>query len=281
MGFRSRDATNLAISFATIAKRDAQASKTLYDMNLYANAVFSLQQAVEKDVKAVGILLGLVEPSFEDLARKVNHLSVLGLLVRLPKMLEELPEVQESIKAELDKPRVKETGLSQLLEPVIKPPKVNSETVRAAIKLIRAVDSDKAWKITLDLDPGNEFVRSIYKMLDVADAKWREANEAEHITRRLHTLILRRYGIATNQNSIGFFLNIAARASQEAVPLALLTMWHERRSRYPPIGTPDDWNVEAYTRQTGLIRGLPLFYRHLDRLVTSTLSGARCARNLL
>lgn len=63
---------SLEIKFLEIAKSDFKASKVLYDINDYGNALFHLQQGVEKCVKSLGLALGLVDE--KGLKNKISHL---------------------------------------------------------------------------------------------------------------------------------------------------------------------------------------------------------------
>lgn len=273
---RSLEPVDLAFSFAKIARRDARASMMLYRGSFIPQAVFEFQQSVEKDAKAIGLLMGFLKPTSDDV-RKVSHLSLLGLLLRMPEMLERLPALQDSVRKELDKPQLKTLGLPKLFEPILKPPATNGEMVRMAIRQIRSVNRSMAWGSTLSFDSRKQLTRSIRKMLGVAEQRCKEADEAELIVRRLRRLVLKRFGLSIDNYGTKFFLNVGVRAIQEAVPLTLITMWHESETRYPPVSKEDYWDVDKYTKERGLIRALPELYQHLDRLTASTIKGARAA----
>ena len=87
--------------------------------------------------------------------------------------------------------------------------------------------------------------------------------------------MLSKIGLLVDFSGTKYFLNIGMRAINEAVPLTLITMWHEQETRYPAVSKSDYWDVESYTKNVGLVQRLPQLYRHLHRFTTSTLSGAR------
>ena len=90
LGIPDRHGVELALAFARIAKKDLMASAMLYEEKLYPQAVFELQQAVEKGVKAVGLLLGMVRPTKEDLTREVGHTAINSIVIRLPERVAQL-----------------------------------------------------------------------------------------------------------------------------------------------------------------------------------------------
>ena len=60
-----------ALEFLRVAKKDFEASKLLMKRDLYPQALFMLQQSLEKIAKAILLALGLA--SIEDLEREVGH----------------------------------------------------------------------------------------------------------------------------------------------------------------------------------------------------------------
>lgn len=93
MSVRSIDPLRLEPSFAllSIAETDLAAARTLHAAGLHAQAVFSLQQAVEKTVKAVGLATRAIDP--KDLHRTISHKAIKVYVSALEKMLN-LPQLQ-------------------------------------------------------------------------------------------------------------------------------------------------------------------------------------------
>lgn len=267
----------LALAFAKIARQDARASRELCTKSFYPQAIFAFQQAVEKDAKSVGLLMGFVKPTPDDL-KKVSHRSLLGLLLGMPEMLDRLPTMQKVIRGELEKPSLKQFHLTDALQPFLKPPMITGETVQTAIRQIRGIDRSKAWTLSLSLNPKEPFTQTIDGMLATAEQKCKEADGAEAALRKLSRIVRDKWGVSVDHSGTRFFLNMGLRAINEAVPLTLLTMWHEQEARYPPVSENDHWDIGMYTKRSGLVRRLPELYRHLDRLSLAALAGARNAR---
>lgn len=55
------------------SKKDLSAAQTLYESEHFSNAIFLLQQSVEKCIKSYGIALQIIEET--DLVKKINHSS--------------------------------------------------------------------------------------------------------------------------------------------------------------------------------------------------------------
>ena len=79
--FPPPESAKLAAEFAILARQDARAARLLYRNHLYGLSAFHVQQAVEKATKAVGLLMGLVEP--KDLATVVSHNSLNAVILSL------------------------------------------------------------------------------------------------------------------------------------------------------------------------------------------------------
>lgn len=60
-----------ALEFLRVAKKDFEASKLLMKHDLYPQALFMIQQSLEKIAKAILLAFGLA--SIEDLKREVGH----------------------------------------------------------------------------------------------------------------------------------------------------------------------------------------------------------------
>ena len=69
----SKSENILALDFIKMAKTDLTASQLLYESSLYPQAVYSLQQAIEKSTKSFGLALGVIDKG--DLQRNVGHIS--------------------------------------------------------------------------------------------------------------------------------------------------------------------------------------------------------------
>ena len=227
-GWQSRETVGLAKSFAKIAKNDLRGSWILYKRGLYPQAVFLFQQAVEKDLKAIGLLIGTVSTS-DDLLKKVGHASILALMIGMPALLKKLPEMQQSIREGiLDNPKIRAVGISEevskIFSPLLAEPSVDIESARRAVEQVRSLDAGRAWATTLEFNVDQKGPKMILAMLKEADEKCKQADEAEVLSKRLHKLIFKRTGIITDEDFVEYLLNINDRALPEAIPLGILTM---------------------------------------------------------
>lgn len=56
---------NIAEILLEISKKDLEAAKCLYENKFYSQAIFYLQQSVEKAAKSFGLLTGMIDESKE------------------------------------------------------------------------------------------------------------------------------------------------------------------------------------------------------------------------
>lgn len=82
----------LATSFSRIVQQDPKKSLRFYEMAFCPQAVFASQQAVEKGTKILGHAVGFLGTNHAGL--KASHMSLLGLLFRMPDMLDRIPALQ-------------------------------------------------------------------------------------------------------------------------------------------------------------------------------------------
>ncbi len=110
----------LELELLNTGKKDLSAAQALYDTEHYSNAIFMLQQAVEKCIKSYGITIKIIDEAA--LANKINH-SAYKIFTR-------------EVKAKLDK--LKEYNNTTILIPELIPPhqrvKSNDEEKIATLK---------------------------------------------------------------------------------------------------------------------------------------------------
>lgn len=94
----------LELELLNTGKKDLSAAQTLYDTEHYSNAIFMLQQAVEKCIKSYGISIKIIDEA--GLAKKINH-SAYKIFTR-------------EVKAKLDK--LKKDKNTTILIPEMIPP---------------------------------------------------------------------------------------------------------------------------------------------------------------
>jgi HEPN domain-containing protein len=271
MGLPPIGVAKLALSFAEFAQKDLDASWLLYEHEMYAQAIFLFQQSVEKATKGIGLLLGLTRP--QDLRREVGHASVMAMLVRLPERVENLRSNLDAMskspathgaKQELDR-----LGLGSLDPKELSRRLLDKKTARQQAESVKSLRRDEMWATTLELDSSNPRVVALLKMLDDGETQWKDIDEFatkfEEIAPYLGDPELARY-----------FLNIRGKAFPEVMPLAFVSMWHERETRYPPVET-DYWNPNDYKASKGLLKMYPKLHQHAERLCVGAIAGAKAA----
>jgi hypothetical protein len=279
LGLPEKPAVDLAASFSEIARQDLRTSNILYEKKLYPQAIFELQQAVDKDVKAVGLLLRLVRPTVEDLSREAGHTTIFGILVRLPNRLAQLRRNLGVLAASEELQEGKELLLKLGLPWSIPDPsemeaKLTDEQATKERLDLRSLKPRDLWKITLEFNPRKTPNPAILKLLYEAETQWKPLD-------KFHRLFKKKLSpLMTEPGTLGYILNIHGKSIPEVPPLAHITMWHERETRYPPIDVQDYWDTRKYNAFSGLIRLYPRLFKHAKRLSDGALEGARAAGTL-
>jgi len=277
LGLPDKHTLNLAVSFARIGNGDLRASKLLYGRRLYPQAVFYLQQSVEKSVKAVGLLLSLVKPDSGDLVREVGHATVFGILVRRRERLAQLRKNLGILAASEHQKEGKELFLKLGLPWEIPDPRemeaklTSEEAARKEVEALRSLKPADLWKITLEFNPNRPPNPEILKLLDDAEAQWKPLDKFQKLFEEKFAPIM------SDPATVRYITNVHGKAFPEVAPLAFITMWHERETRYPPIDGTDYWAPERYKASSGLVRLYPRLERHAKRLCDGANAGALAA----
>lgn len=280
LGLPDRPAVKLALSFARIGRADARASNLLYARKLYPQAVFHLQQSVEKSVKATGLLLGLVRPNREDLIRDAGHATIFGILIRRGERLAELRRNLGYLAASEPLKEGRELFLRLGVPGAIPDAKemeaklVSEHAARAEVERLRGLRPRDLWKLTLELDPTTPPSDVILKLLDDAEAQWKP------LDRFRRTFDQRFEYLVRDPATLRYIMSIHGKALPEIAPLAFITMWHEMETRYPPVDVSDYWAPERYSASSGLVRLYPRLHRHAKRLGDGAYEGARAAMSI-
>lgn len=280
LGLPDRKSVDLAFAFAEIAKKDLKASKVLYVNRLYPQAVFGLEQSVEKAVKAVGLLICLVDPTKEALTHETGHATVLRVLLG---RRERLDRLRKNLGVLAASEGLRE-GRDLLLKLGVPPGIPESPEMEAKLKdeangkeeadYISRLKSNDLWKITLEADPRRPPNTAILKMLDNAESGWASL---DGLQRKFRQRLAPRM---SDPKALEYILNVYGKAFPEVAPLTLLTMWHERETRYPPLDGSDYWDPDRYATSSGLVRLCPRLLKHAGRLCDGALVGARSAREV-
>ncbi len=277
LGLPDRSAVKLALSFAAIGKADLRASKLLYGRKLHPHAVFYLQQSVEKSVKAVGLLLSLVGPNKEELVLDVGRATIFGILIRRNERLAQLRKNLGLLAASEHLKEGKELFLklglpSTIPEPVEIEAKLTSEqAAKEEVERLHSLNPGDMWKITLEFNPNRPPNPAILKLLDEAEAQWKPLDKFQRLFEK------KLVSMMSDPSTVRYIMNVHGKAVPEVAPLAFITMWHERETRYPPIDSSDYWLPERYTMNAGLLGIYPRLYKHAKRLGDGAYAGAKAA----
>ena len=277
LGLPDRPAVELALSFAKIGNADLRASNILYGRTLYPQAIFHLEQSVEKSVKAVGLLLSLVGPNKEDLTREVGHSTIFGILIRRNERLVQVRGNLGALAASEHLKEGKELFLKLGLPWGIPDPKemeaslMSEQAAKREVEILQSLKPGDLWKITLEFNPNRSPNPAILKLLDDAEAQWKSLDRFQRLFREKFVSLM------SDPETVRYILNIYGKAFPEIAPLAFITMWHERETRYPPIDRSDYWTPERYSVNSGLVQLYPRLRKHAKRLCDGAYAGARAA----
>ncbi len=278
LGLPDRQSIEVALTFAEIARKDLQASKVLYVNRLYPQAMFELQQSVEKSVKAVGLLMSLVRPTREGLTLEPGNATALTILLgrreRLARLMKNLGALAASEGLKEGRDLLLKLGVPPgIPDPPEMEAKLKDETnAKEEGNYIARLKSNDLWKITLEANPNRPPNTAILKMLENAEARW---GSLDRLQRKFKQKLAPRM---SDPEVLEYILNIYGRAYPEVAPLTLITMWHGRETRYPPLGGSDYWDPGRYAASSGLIRLYPRLFKHARRLCDGAVGGARSAR---
>jgi hypothetical protein len=242
----------VALELSEIAKKDFVAAKVLYDKHLYGQAVYLLQQSVEKSAKAFGLMLGILKV---DELRSVSHRSVYALILGMDTFTEHLADqvswLQTSSKSEVE--RMRKLGFDSIFEKLS--PLVPSATmVRTDKEKIDDLDDAEMWHATLNLDNTNPYVQGALKTL--------ENIPFDKLKFLFAMSVLKKVGKMRSGNIKFDYLFCILRSSSRAYGLSMLTMWHESATRYPPTNSKDYWKMMQYTKEKPLLKKFPFLLKH-------------------
>lgn len=280
LGLPDRRSVDIARTFAELSKKDLSASKALYDAKLYPQAVFHMQQAVEKGVKSVGLLMCLAPPTTDVLVRDLGHSTVLRILAgrgeRLAQLKRNLGLLAASEGLKEGKEMFLKLGLPWAIpESAEMEARVTEEDeAKEEANRLQNLTPRDLWKLTLELNPKRPPNTTILKLLDVAEAQWGSIDKFERNFKRklAHSM--------TDPESLRFVLNIYGKALPEVAPLAFFTTWHDRETRYPSVDESDYWDPRRYNARSGLVKVHPRLLKHANRLSDGAAEGADAAKSL-
>jgi HEPN domain-containing protein len=110
------------------AKKDLEAARLLYSEKFYAQAVFYLEQAIEKGTKALGIKLKIISDEKE--TKDIGHHAWRLYLKMVEKIMEQTQKIEELWKATEEQILISDSSSSQELK------KVLEEIINPSIKQV-------------------------------------------------------------------------------------------------------------------------------------------------
>jgi len=277
LGLPDKPVVKLALSFAKIGRADLRASKLLYGKKLYSQSIFYLQQSVEKSVKATGLLLGLVRPNSEDLTREVGHATIFGILIRRGERIAQLRRNLGILAASEHLKEGKELLLKLGIPWTIPDPKemearlMSEQAAKVEVEKLRNLKPRDLWRLTLEFDPETPLTAALLKLLEEAEAQWRYLDRFQRLFES------KLVSLMSDPQTVRYIINVHGKAFPEIAPLAFITMWHEKETRYPPVDALDYWSPEQYSTNSGLVRLYPRLHSHAKRLSEGAYAGARAA----
>lgn len=261
----------IAIQLATTAKQDLRAAKVLYENGLCPQAVYMLQQSVEKEVKSFGLMLGLVKSKR---LRDVSHRTIYVLLSRTENLAHYMGKSLTYLRATTDDDvkLLRDIGGNALVEgaAALMPSDARIQADRFAI---RNLDEGVMWIDTLNLSRNNEAVRAALEGLENIPF---EKSGFSQIVEAMAEAVKnsRGYGAYATYNQ-GML-----RASPRTYPLSMITMWHEMPTRYPPTTRLDHWRWGQYTKEKPLLKEFPKLLRQTGILGSGVLMSAKASVQL-
>lgn len=261
----------IAVQLARTAKQDLRAAKVLYENGLYPQAVYMLQQSVEKSVKSFGLMLGLVKSKR---LRAISHRTVYVLFSRTENFTRYMGGSLTYLGTATD-PDVKllrEIGGTALVNGAAKM-MPSDEKIRAERLAIRNLDEGRMWKDTLNLSRDNEAVKAALEGLENFPFEKTGFSQIVEAMAKA-TMSSKRYGAYAAYN-LGML-----KASPRTYSLSMITMWHEMPTRYPPTTKLDRWRWGEYTPEKPLLKEFPRLLRQAGILCNGVLMSAHASVRL-
>lgn len=280
LGIPDKGGVEVALSFAEASRKDLLASRVLHSSKLYPQAVFELQQCVEKGALAIGILSGLARPTKDDLVGEGLRQAVFAVLLnrgqRLSRLRRNLGYLAASETLEEGKELLMKLGLPLGIpaQSVMNDRLKEEEATRGEADYFGRLKPNDLWKITLEFNPARPPNTVITKLLDEVEAEWPQLDRFERTFEKEFAPKM------SEPETVRYIVNVYGKAFPEVAPLALLTMWHGKEARYPPTDPSDYWDLKRYNARSGLVKLYPRLAGHAKRLCEGGAKGARAARSL-
>jgi HEPN domain-containing protein len=309
--FPSPKSAKLAHEFAILARQDGRAAKFLYKHKLYGLSVFHSQQGVEKATKAVGLLMGLIEPTASHLLTVVSHNSLNAITLRLAEYVESIiNQWDKTMKIAKESPdfekgvTMMDTFMALIFSAYVKEAKDPEEAAKREDEVKKIPTWRERFERTQagvekarDVQALKEQLAALHSLMksrrgyvwkstmglepnpgmDTVIASLRtqakQAEEALKAMKRMNTSQVA--NLLSDPEFIFYFSYIQGIAFQMAMNIAVLTMWHEEAPRYPPIRDSDYWTFDAYTKDARLVKLLPELIKWTAVYCEAALEGSK------
>ncbi len=263
---------NMGMEFLDIAKIDLEASKVLYEKELYPQAVFYLQQSVEKATKAFILITGK-KVTEKEFVRDIGHeaINIFEIYIRNQK------NEYEQLKANLNKlPELKETKIFKNfnLEKNIR----QLDKHLSAIKKVKKDKMDLIYISSWDIRSILKEIKSANEELEKSKKKISNFKITDRVWNKMKTEMLELYDSLSKYNPLQIeeaknnlqsndMKLLVERYIKSLIEpmsiiplsislyyLAIVTLPHAIIARYPKNGlTP----VNIYTKKLPVVRMLP------------------------
>jgi hypothetical protein len=262
----------VAVQLATTAKQDLRAAKVLYENGLCPQAVYMLQQSVEKAVKSFGLMLGLVKSKR---LRDISHRTVYVLFNRIENFSRYMGGSLTYLGTATDSDvnLLREIGGNILVNGAAKLIPSDAK-IRADRFAIKNLDEGVMWKDTLNLSRDNEAVREALEGLENFPFEKAGFSQIVEAMAKAVGSSKTQYGAYATYN-LGML-----RASPRTYSLSMITMWHEMPTRYPPTTRLDYWRWGQYTLEKPLLKEFPQLLHQTGILCKGVLMSARASVRL-
>jgi hypothetical protein len=275
--------SNVALSLAKDSADHLRAAKKLYDEQIYAGSISSLQQSVETAVKSTGLLLGTIPNDPKVIVSKVGHHATRALLFGMPQLVDMVrntkmvfTQMKTADILPVDFLKGPFRRFDKQVARFASEPLPPADEVARDIQEVMSLTDKEMWSPTLHLDRTNKWVGSALVGLEgkpIVGSLGRAAtNAAIPIYSSLE--LLEKIDVKKVE-----FVGRMSEAFKEALWLSLLLDWHWESSRYShsPISINDYWTVGAYTLEQPLVKEEPTLFKYASRLSGSSLEACKVA----
>lgn len=269
----------MSARFLSVAKDDYHTSIDLYNTGHYPQAIFTLQQAVEKASKALAITLKIIK---ENEMREINH--------KTPKIFKK--SIHEFLNNAISVHT--ETSLTSETKRLLLDAGIDIEKIAGSKEQI-SINVDKIFEKAAGYDQSKELIAGIIENLKLnldnlekGQKKFEEngfnemqmntirhqvSTTIEYLTKKEPHLKIKRYAsLICEENFLNNTIQLTFKYGECSIALfylALLTAPHAEKARYPDLNQGFD-PLDYYTSDCPIVAALPELHTHtgiaLDRL---------------